>query len=775
MTTAMAAPTPDHGGLSHGFALDQVGWAHRDLFERAIGDLMARGLIGPERREVTATFFGLLRQADRGSWDHVLRRFLGALTPRNEWLLEVPALFADVVGLGRDLAARRPHRGGRFFAILAEKGLGETPAQVRLALDQARRLCGLDDDLALAFLEGSAELSRRLQPGAIEAFVDAGVAAYGRQPQSGRAFLEGRLESAAALLAALSRECRLQDRRSALAALLQALAGSRLELAPRTALGGLLLEGRGTGSVCLDGVLYLPESVCRSEHRHENRAWYTLAVVCAAAAWRLGAFCRLGDPRRGPRLGDLAGPGNLRLNALILAEGSRLLAGVRRLWPGARGLLRAGLAGEWQSPAGAARPEVLWQALAEDDPGGRPDGLRRLLAATADAATVFETAARLEDGLIEALRRDCPDLADAVLPAVSFIPDDLALAEPAPRPDARRSVITAAPPRPDAVGAGSTAPVEAGQPEALPAEAAEDDDAAPPTAFVYDEWSQDDQDYRRGHCLVFESIPEPLETAPAPPPELAVEARRVRAAFERLRPEALRRERFLCDGDAIDHDRLLRALVERRIDPSPRFDIYEKPRVNRRDLAVALLLDLSGSTGEATAAGPRRLDLERQAAAVLAEGLDALGDRLLMGGFRSRGPRDCAFVVFKGFDEPWSTLTWQRLQAVQPGDSTRIGPALRHAGWRLGQTACRQRLILMITDGKPMDVGYEPATHQAHHDVRKACEENARLGIRTFAISTEANSAADLEIMVSTPRFVILPELRDLPRLLPRLYGRLTL
>ncbi|NLF16288.1 MAG: hypothetical protein GX595_03395 [Lentisphaerae bacterium] len=772
----MAAPTPDHAGPSHGFALDQVGWAHRDLFERAIGDLMARGLIGPERREVTATFFGLLRQADRGSWDHVLRRFLGALTPRNEWLLEIPALFAEVVGLGRDLAARRPHRGGRFFAILAERGLGETPAEVRLALDQARRLRDLDDDLALAFLEGSADLSRRLQPGAIEAFVDAGMAAFKRQPQAGRAFLEGRLESAAALIAALSRECRLQDRRGALAALLQALAGSRLELAPLTALGGVLLEDRGTGSVCLDGVLYLPESVCRSEHRHENRAWYTLAVVCAAAAWRLGAFCRLGEPRRGPRLCDLAGPGTLRLNALILAEASRLITGVRRLWPGARGMLRAGLAGERQTTGGAARLGVLWQALA-DDPGGRPDGLRRLLTATADAATVFETAARLDDGLIEAFRRDCPALADEVLPAVSFLPDDLAIApETGARPDARRSVMTAAPTRPDAVGTGTTAPVEAGRPDDLLKEAAEADDATtPPTAFVYDEWSQEDQDYRRGHCLVFESISEPLEAASAPPPELAVEARRVRAAFERLRPEALHRERFLCDGDAIDHDRLLRALVERRVDPSPRFDIYEKPRVNRRDLAVVLLLDLSGSTGETTAAGPRRLDLERQAAAVLAEGLDALGDRLIMAGFRSRGPRDCAFVVFKEIDEPWSPLVWKRLQAVQPGDSTRIGPALRHAGWRLGHVACRQRLILLITDGKPMDVGYEPATHQAHHDVRKACEENARLGIRTFAISTEANSAADLEIMVSTQRFVILPDLRDLPRLLPKLYGRLTL
>ena len=59
-------------------------------------------------------------------------------------------------------------------------------------------------------------------------------------------------------------------------------------------------------------------------------------------------------------------------------------------------------------------------------------------------------------------------------------------------------------------------------------------------------------------------------------------------------------------------------------------------------------------------------------------------------------------------------------------------------------------------------------------DVRMACEEIARQGIHTFAISTEENSLADMEIMFPRRRFMILADIRRLPAILSRLYIRLT-
>ena len=87
---------------------------------------------------------------------------------------------------------------------------------------------------------------------------------------------------------------------------------------------------------------------------------------------------------------------------------------------------------------------------------------------------------------------------------------------------------------------------------------------------------------------------------------------------------------------------------------------------------------------------------------------------------------------------------------------------------------CEQRLIILITDGRPMDQGYDPGTRYAQHDVRMACEENRRKGIYTFCISTMENSRADMEIMFPERRFVILEDISDLPRVLPGLYIKMT-
>ena len=103
-----------------------------------------------------------------------------------------------------------------------------------------------------------------------------------------------------------------------------------------------------------------------------------------------------------------------------------------------------------------------------------------------------------------------------------------------------------------------------------------------------------------------------------------------------------------------------------------------------------------------------------------------------------------------------------------------MGAPLRHAGRLLDREGTRQRLLLLVTDGRPMDDGYDPHSRYAQHDVRMACVENERRGIATFAISTEENSEADMQLMFPRGRFVILPDIRLLPEVLPRLFLRVT-
>ena len=260
----------------------------------------------------------------------------------------------------------------------------------------------------------------------------------------------------------------------------------------------------------------------------------------------------------------------------------------------------------------------------------------------------------------------------------------------------------------------------------------------------------------------------------APRPDARREADEVRKLFERMRPRVPNKEAHLEDGDVINADHLLTYLVERRIQAMPRVDFYERVRVNRRDLAVLILLDVSGSTGESHRS-EKVIDLEKRAALAVGHGIAALGDAFAICGFSGAGRENCAYIIYKAFDDTWDRDAQRRVWSARPMSSTRIGPALRHSGHLLSRRGERQRLIMLVTDGKPMDAGYDPQTRYAQHDVRMACIENERQAVNTIGISTDANTVADMEVMFPHRRFIILPDMSRLPALLPQLYAKLVM
>ena len=223
------------------------------------------------------------------------------------------------------------------------------------------------------------------------------------------------------------------------------------------------------------------------------------------------------------------------------------------------------------------------------------------------------------------------------------------------------------------------------------------------------------------------------------PSETTEEAQRVRRVFELLKPDVSRREKYLRDGDYINPDILLQYLVQRRRDPSPKVNFYEKSTITKRDLATLIIMDVSGSTGEQIGS-ERIIDLEKHAAVILGQGLAVLGDRFSICGFSGNGRENCEYFIYKDFSEGWDSGTIGRVLAAYPVSSTRIGVALRHSGYRLSRIDAKQRLIILITDGRPMDTDYSSESRYAQFDVRTACQENLKQGIHTFGISTGEKS-----------------------------------
>ncbi len=234
------------------------------------------------------------------------------------------------------------------------------------------------------------------------------------------------------------------------------------------------------------------------------------------------------------------------------------------------------------------------------------------------------------------------------------------------------------------------------------------------------------------------------------------------------------KQKFLLEGDEINTDLLIEHLCNRKAGFLSTENYYQKPFVNRRDLAVALLLDLSGSTGSQLDNGRQVIDMEKEAAYVLGEGLAQLGDRFGIFGFTGQGRLGAEYFCFKGFDDPWNDRTQRALFAAATGSTTRMGVAVRHTGHKLAGLAAHKKLVLVITDGKPMDAGYSPHDGYAQFDVAKAVGELKHQAIDTFCISTKENKARDLEIMFPFQRYAIIKSMTDLPKLLTRFYLKLT-
>ncbi len=106
--------------------------------------------------------------------------------------------------------------------------------------------------------------------------------------------------------------------------------------------------------------------------------------------------------------------------------------------------------------------------------------------------------------------------------------------------------------------------------------------------------------------------------------------------------------------------------------------MYRASLRTRRQLAVNLVLDISGSTGEQRADGHSAFEDQIQLAYQLGFTLDSLGDTVAMRGFHSWGRGLARAVRIKNHDERWSLAVVERLRSLDPIGYTRIGAAIRH-------------------------------------------------------------------------------------------------
>ncbi|MFO1327342.1 MAG: VWA domain-containing protein [Rubrivivax sp.] len=271
-----------------------------------------------------------------------------------------------------------------------------------------------------------------------------------------------------------------------------------------------------------------------------------------------------------------------------------------------------------------------------------------------------------------------------------------------------------------------------------------------------------------GHCAVQTRVARP-GPAFVPPPALRATARRVRRRLETLRaaPRRLHAQR---DGDRLDLDAWVRTRSEA---PDEQPAVWLRDERGERELATLLLADLSLSTEAHVDDQQRVIDVVRDALYVFGEALSASGDAFQMLGFSSVRRQHVRLQHLKGFDEAWNDTVRARLAALKPGYYTRMGAALRAATRRLAERPERQRLLLLLTDGKPNDLDVYEGRYGLE-DTREAVREARAAGVLPFAVTIDEQAADYLPQLFGQDGFALVRRPRELVGRLAQVYARLT-
>jgi nitric oxide reductase NorD protein len=294
--------------------------------------------------------------------------------------------------------------------------------------------------------------------------------------------------------------------------------------------------------------------------------------------------------------------------------------------------------------------------------------------------------------------------------------------------------------------------------------------------FHYQEWDYQIQLHRPDWATVYErrqpkGDPEDIKMILD---EYRPVAHRIKQIIDLLTPEGVQRMRGLEDGDEIDLNAAVDAMISIRMGEQPNPRITLRNVLKSRDLSVVVLMDLSESTNEVMAGSDKTvLQLTREAVTLVATAINGIGDPFALHGFASDGRHDVQYYRFKDFSQHFDDEAKSRLAGMKGGLSTRMGAALRHAGHHLSKQHEKRKLILLVTDGEPADIDERDPQH-LRHDSKKAIEELYSKGVITYCLTLDPNADNYVKRIFGENNYTIIDNVDRLPEKLPTLFASLT-
>ncbi|OUS32864.1 nitric oxide reductase activation protein NorD [Thalassotalea sp. 42_200_T64] len=285
------------------------------------------------------------------------------------------------------------------------------------------------------------------------------------------------------------------------------------------------------------------------------------------------------------------------------------------------------------------------------------------------------------------------------------------------------------------------------------------------------EWDYRKQQLVSDRCLLQPMLPKDA-VAQKLPVHLQKTAKNIQAQFEQL--QTLRYWlKSQQQGEELDLNAWLDFHVERQISPTAEKGLYQSFRGNNRDLSCLLLADLSMSTDSYLDNEMRVIDVVRDSMLLFGEALNVVGDNFAMYGFSSVKRSHVRFTMLKNFKESYDDNVRGRIQAIRPGFYTRMGAAIRQASKILQEQKSSQKLLLILTDGKPNDIDHYEGRFGIE-DTKQAILEAKQMGLKPFCITVDKEAEEYLPYIFGRHSYTVMLSPSQLPVCLPQIYHRLT-
>ena len=287
-----------------------------------------------------------------------------------------------------------------------------------------------------------------------------------------------------------------------------------------------------------------------------------------------------------------------------------------------------------------------------------------------------------------------------------------------------------------------------------------------------DEWDYKKQTLQKDHCRIIPMISRDAEAVDLPV-KLNSQARKIRRQFEILRPQRHWISRQT-EGTELDLENYINFLTDRKHGHvNSETPVYRDLRNETRDLSCLLLADLSLSTDAHINNKSRVIDVIRDSLYLFSEALSVTGVRFALHGFSSRNRSHVRFYDIKGFDDNYNNDIRGHINAVRPGYYTRMGAAIRYASQLLEKESTSQKLLLIVTDGKPNDLDKYEGRYGIE-DTRQAILEAEKKGLQPFCVTIDEKAEDYLPYLFGSNSYVLIRNAEELPKKLPLLYMRLT-